>query len=249
MTVKPIPGKGIEARQHVPLNYASFSLRNLSGGVETNRDGVIQIELVGTCDKKGRGYYWPGADDAVLLALAELIVEISSVRKIKMVAPAFKSYPSSYGSNGVRMSGYTFRRYIGWLGHQHVPENVHGDPGDFPWTRMLRLYAEAHKAKPKPPAPPQSPAPKPNSHASKPKPPAKVLPGVITKYWQIKNPRMRGLEVLSIRRATKAAKPLWPVYDNSAARAVVDFQKKHGLTPDGVVGPKTVAKMGLVWKG
>src|SRR5215471_17719630 len=39
--------------------------------------------------------------------------------------------PSSYGtSNGVRLSGSAWNAYKGILGHQHVPENDHGDPGD-----------------------------------------------------------------------------------------------------------------------
>lgn len=152
ITVKPIPGKGIDAECNVPLNYASFALRNEAGGVQTNRDNVVQFELIGTCEKGGPGYFWPEADDAVLLALAELIVEISRLRGIPMRCLPFESYPDSYGKgNGVRLSGAEFDRYSGWLGHQHVVENSHGDPGAFPWARMLRLHAEKHKpAKPAP---------------------------------------------------------------------------------------------------
>ncbi|MDN5605812.1 MAG: hypothetical protein L0G59_10400, partial [Kocuria sp.] len=39
-----------EVRQHSPMNRAARALRNASGGVQTNRDGVIQIEIIGTCD-------------------------------------------------------------------------------------------------------------------------------------------------------------------------------------------------------
>ena len=28
------------------------------------------------------------------------------------------------------------RAFYGWCGHQHVPENVHGDPGAFPWAKV-----------------------------------------------------------------------------------------------------------------
>ena len=38
--------------QHIPLNRAGRALGNVPGGVETNRANVIQIELVGTADKR-----------------------------------------------------------------------------------------------------------------------------------------------------------------------------------------------------
>jgi hypothetical protein len=51
-------------------------------------------------------------------------------------APAFQAYPGSAGkkkpdgpSNTVRMNGATWNDFRGHCGHQHVPENVHGDPG------------------------------------------------------------------------------------------------------------------------
>lgn len=35
------------------------------------------------------------------------------------------------------------------------------------------------------------------------------------------------------------------IYGEYTRRAVVSFQKKHGLTPDGIAGPATLAKIGL----
>lgn len=49
----------------------------------------------------------------------------------------FKAYPGSYGNSGVRMSGATWNRFKGHCGHQHVPENDHGDPGAFPMAAIL----------------------------------------------------------------------------------------------------------------
>ncbi|MBQ1166153.1 hypothetical protein KBZ21_50035, partial [Streptomyces sp. A73] len=40
-----------------------------------------------------------------------------------------KAYPSSYGATKVRMSYSKWNNYRGHCGHQHVPENAHGDPG------------------------------------------------------------------------------------------------------------------------
>lgn len=141
-TVMPRPGRGVDVRQHVPLDSASFSLRNQAGGVQTNRDYVWQWELIGTCDPARRSelYFWPEADDAVLADLArKVIVPLSTAMKIPLRAPTWKAYPSSYGRSNVRMSGPEFDSYSGWLGHEHVPENAHGDPGLFPWGRLLRL--------------------------------------------------------------------------------------------------------------
>jgi hypothetical protein len=155
-TVKPIPGKGVEIRQHVPFDQASFSLRNLPGGVETNRDYVFQFELIGTCDRGGQpfkagAYYWPDADNAVLLDLhRKVIAPLSRAYDIPIHAPVFQAYPGSAGardapSNAVRMRGASFDDYTGWLGHQHVPENVHGDPGAFPWNRMNAMHAASQE--------------------------------------------------------------------------------------------------------
>lgn len=156
-TVMPKKNVGVEIHQHVDFAHASFSLRNLSGGVETNRDYVFQFELIGTCTKGGPGYYWPDADDAVLKDLyIKLIKPLSDAYKIPLVIPGFQAYPASAGarkpagpSNTVRLSGSAFDNFSGWVGHENVPENVHGDPGLFPWARMLALV---RKPTPKPPS-------------------------------------------------------------------------------------------------
>lgn len=147
MTVMPIPNVGVKVRQHIPLDQAGFALRNLAGGVETNTDCILQIELVGSCRKGGPGYYWPGADDAVLRGLGGYVLRpVSQILGIPMKALRFQAYDASYGPRGVtntvRLSGAAFDTYTGWLGHQHVPENVHGDPGAFPWDRMMQLLEE-----------------------------------------------------------------------------------------------------------
>ncbi|MBQ1164036.1 hypothetical protein KBZ21_39205, partial [Streptomyces sp. A73] len=49
----------------------------------------------------------------------------------------FKAYPSSYGATTVRMSYSKWNNYRGHCGHQHLPENAHGDPGAFPMAAIL----------------------------------------------------------------------------------------------------------------
>lgn len=140
-TALPIPGVGIQARQHIPYTQAAAGLMH-TGDPETNRLGVIQWELIGTCDPSMRGqlYYWPEADDAVLADLyRKVIAPTSTALGIPLTALTFEAYPASAGAdNGVRLSGPAWVTYTGWLGHQHVPENDHGDPGAFPWARMLQ---------------------------------------------------------------------------------------------------------------
>jgi hypothetical protein len=156
VTVKPVPGVGIVIHQHVPFSRASFSLVHAAGATPTNTARAFQIELIGTSAAGGPGYYWPDADDVVLAALyAELIEPLSTSYGIPVPAlspVAFQAYPASYGpkgaSNTVRLSQAAWDVYTGWCGHQHVPENVHGDPGAFPWARMMEavMLTPADKA-------------------------------------------------------------------------------------------------------
>lgn len=132
-----------EVRQHSPMNRAARALRNASGGVQTNRDGVIQIEIIGTCDKnfaRKHGYpYLPDMTDEMAGRLKWLLQKIcDAIPAIPLkTSVTWKSYPSSYGNSSVRMSNSQWTRYKGILGHQHAPENTHGDPGDLPMEKIL----------------------------------------------------------------------------------------------------------------
>lgn len=121
---------GTTVEQHCPVNVAGTALQNLAGGVQTNLDGAVQIEIV-----------WYANDIANLPEeikdnLVKVMRWLKDVMGIQSVAPVFKAYPSSYGANnGVRFSGAQWDSFNGWCGHQHVPENLHGDPGalDIQW--------------------------------------------------------------------------------------------------------------------
>ena len=131
-----------EVRQHSPMNRAARALRNASGGVQTNRDGMIQIEIIGTCDTSFAskyGYpYVPDMSDAMASRLKWLLEKIYNATGIPLkTSVTWKKYPSSYGNSSVRMSNSEWTRYKGILGHQHAPENTHGDPGDLPMKRIL----------------------------------------------------------------------------------------------------------------
>lgn len=130
---------------HYPDERSSRALRNLAGGVETNTANALQVELVGTCDpgthkRWGRTphIYWPEAPDWALRDLADFLAWCNRVHGIPLRAPAqtWTPYPESYGAGGQRFSFDTWRRFTGWCGHQHVPENVHGDPGALQWGQL-----------------------------------------------------------------------------------------------------------------
>lgn len=126
--------------QHIPINVAATALVNSAGGVETNRLGAIQIEIVGTCDpaNKDRMYFVPEMDQTGLNDLIALMMWIEEQTGIQPYAALVKSYPASYGSNnGVRFSGNFWHDFNGWCGHQNVPENLHGDPGNINMTALM----------------------------------------------------------------------------------------------------------------
>lgn len=141
--------KRLDWRAHFPDERSARALENDAGGVETNTLNIVQVELVGTCDPKhrhswggakaGEDYiYWPDAPDWALQEVADFLRDQHKRHGLKLRAPKkFKAYPSSYGANGVRMSQRQWRNFYGVCGHQHVPENVHGDPGDIDIDTIL----------------------------------------------------------------------------------------------------------------
>ncbi|MGW1258447.1 peptidoglycan recognition protein family protein [Streptomyces sp. NPDC002513] len=145
--------KGGQVRQHFAANESSRALVNKSGGVQTNTLNVIQIELVGTCERGGPGLYWPNASDADLKPLADLVRWLTQQYPIPLMSTSkpWLAYPSSYGSkNGQRMNFAEWTNFRGICGHQHVPENDHGDPGNFPIDRLIALVKGGKPAPSKP---------------------------------------------------------------------------------------------------
>jgi hypothetical protein len=133
-------------RQHFYANESARALVNASGGVQTNTLNAIQIELIGTCAKGGPGVFWPGATDAQLAGLGKLVKWLTSTYPIplKSTSKPWLSYPTSYGSkSGQRMSFAEWEAFSGICGHQHVPENDHGDPGNFPIATLIKLVGGA----------------------------------------------------------------------------------------------------------
>jgi len=139
-TIEPKSG---EIHQHVSLAYAARALAHPSGTPETNRAGAVQIEIIGTCDPARRGQsgwnFLPDMSDSQCEHIRALLDMISSACGIKLVESAnFEPYPEpSYGGGYPRLSDSAWASVKGIVGHQHVPDNSHGDPGNIPIERIL----------------------------------------------------------------------------------------------------------------
>lgn len=146
-------------RQHFSLLRSARALIDASGGVATNRGNALQIELVGTCDPQAYRKWKPTHPDVVLWTdppeealsdLAQIVrwldADLPRLNPSQRTPRGWKPYRlangstagGSYGiSNGVRLTFAEWDRFYGICGHQHVPENDHGDPGNFPIERLL----------------------------------------------------------------------------------------------------------------
>lgn len=109
--------------QHVDTMEGARALRNNPGGVQTNRDSAIQIELV--------GFAHLPKDPRALANVARLCRWIESTHGVPKVWP---SGPPKQAKNGKDPGGHnrdpeTWDTQGGHYGHCHVPENTHWDPG------------------------------------------------------------------------------------------------------------------------
>ena len=135
----------IAARQHFSTTRPSRALVNKDGGVQTNNAQVFQIELIGSCDltfatKHGYLYLPDLLEEAWARdALAAVLAAVSASLGIPLTSSVvWANYPGSYGEKAAqRLTGAQWEAYSGWLGHQHAPENDHGDPGDIPIAEIL----------------------------------------------------------------------------------------------------------------
>jgi hypothetical protein len=159
--VPDIPAKKIRWYQHYDVDESARALANKLGGVATNTANAFQIELVGTCDdtksttwggtRAGVDYiYWPAAPDWALAEVAWLVRWLNANHGIPLTCVKdWLAYgkdarrpgitPASYGASPARMTFAEWNAFKGWCGHQHVPENDHGDPGSMDFARVIAL--------------------------------------------------------------------------------------------------------------
>ncbi|MFH8805469.1 hypothetical protein ACH4F6_39010 [Streptomyces sp. NPDC017936] len=157
--VPDIAAKRIRWYQHYDVDESARALANKLGGVSTNTANAFQIELVGTCDdskaktwddkRAGVDYlHWPTAPDWALAEVGWLVRWLHDYHGVPMTCVRdWLAYgkdsrrpgitPASYGASPARMSFAEWQAFKGWCGHQHVPENDHGDPGSMDFARVL----------------------------------------------------------------------------------------------------------------
>lgn len=145
--VPDFAAKRLRWYQHHDIDRSSRALVNAAGGVQTNTLNVVQVEIVGTCDPTTSTtwgpmrphLYMPNLPDWAVRDLAEFAKFMHTHHGVPLTSDVtFKPYPASYGaSNGVRMSPAKWNGFSGHCGHQHAPENLHGDPGAFPMRAIL----------------------------------------------------------------------------------------------------------------
>lgn len=104
--------------QHTPINGSSTALRN-DGTNQTNRANVVQIEIIGFA-KDGAAMPATALQD-----LAAFVAWMHREWALPIVAAPTWTGPSTTA----RMTWAQFVAFKGILGHQHVPGNVHWDPG------------------------------------------------------------------------------------------------------------------------
>lgn len=126
--------------QHVDTDRSVSALANDSGGVQTNRDGAIQVEITGFA---ADSHNWSDSD---LRWIAEGIKEVCEVEGID-----WRNFRTFVGEEAgtiaredapQRMSFAEWDAFDGVCGHQHVPENHHWDPGRLNYPRILGYIEE-----------------------------------------------------------------------------------------------------------
>ena len=113
---------GEDIFQHIDTGLAARSLRNPPGGVETNRDSAVQIEVV--------GFAGSAKDVTTLRSVARLCRWIESEHGVTQVWPSGRPRASSTGHDpgGHNRNAENWDALGGHYGHSQVPENTHWDP-------------------------------------------------------------------------------------------------------------------------
>ncbi len=114
---------GTRIFQHIDTSEGARALRNDPGGVQTNRDSAVQIELV--------GFAHLPKDGRALTNLARLCRWIEQTHGVPRTWPAGLPRPARNGRDpgGHNRDPQIWDSTSGHYGHSQVPENTHWDPG------------------------------------------------------------------------------------------------------------------------
>jgi hypothetical protein len=125
--------------QHLGIGGSAFALYHASGQPETNRANAIQCEIMAQAANIG------DLPDETMRHLADWLTWCAAQTGCPLVFPAmFVAYPESYGEDAAqRLHDQKWTDATGILGHEHVDQNDHGDPGAFPVARLAALLGPA----------------------------------------------------------------------------------------------------------
>ena len=107
--------------QHIDTNSTARALANPPGGVQTNRDSAIQIEVVAFAGKP--------KNIATLKNVAKLCRWIETTHGVPKVWPNGFPRVGSRDPGGHNRNASNWNDKGGHYGHSQVPENTHWDPG------------------------------------------------------------------------------------------------------------------------
>lgn len=137
-------GQPVSVWQHYPVTVASRALRHPSGTAQTNRHGAIQIEIIGDASDSPT---MATSDPQLFTAVGVLMRWIERNAAVADIAHHPFDGEAAYGLSGsVRLSETEWLASNGWLGHQHVPNNTHWDPGAIDIAALLAVTAPAAAA-------------------------------------------------------------------------------------------------------
>ena len=131
--------------QHSPFTQGARALRNEAGGTQTNRDSVIQLEIVCYSQKSvadryaSSGAIWVAdLTDEHLDDIRGFMHWASGEFGIPWVWPERQAFSyAQANARGFRLTGDEFDNYGGFMAHQHVPENTHWDTGALDWATLM----------------------------------------------------------------------------------------------------------------
>lgn len=133
-------------RQHFPANRSARALRNAAGGVQTNTDDALQVEIIAYSDEglavRRRHLPVSQLDDEALQDLADFAVWARDEWGVPLEL-ADDWTPVAAGS--LRFSFAEWRAFRGHCGHIHVPENTHWDPAALRIHEIMRRARSANQ--------------------------------------------------------------------------------------------------------
>jgi hypothetical protein len=133
--------------QHTDFGTAARALKNLSGGVQTNRANALQLEIVCYSNKtiadQSPSRIWVGdLDDEHYGEIGEFVRWLCGEFKVSNSVRLPRPTPRAGASSSSRMSPSSWEAYNGLCGHFEVPENDHWDPGAFDFVKLVNIVKE-----------------------------------------------------------------------------------------------------------